>query len=171
MKKALYLALLLALPAARAEFDRAQLLGRWNCSLNGEGPTLQDVFSSANVNGVSEYRDDGTLSEAGQLQMQLAGGEGLRLSYKYESQGKWELGANNELSETTTAFELKRVHETATRERLAGDAESRALEEEIFTSLQESLAEPEPSRSTILELDKSSLRLYTDGFTGSCTRL
>lgn len=64
MKKALYLALLLALPAARAEFDRAQLLGRWNCSLNGEGPTLQDVFSSANINGVSEYRDDGTLSEA-----------------------------------------------------------------------------------------------------------
>lgn len=121
---------------------------------------------------LDEYNGAGFTSSKGTWSFIMNAPEKINLTYKIETDGSWKLLSNNILDGEIKSWKVKRIHDTATRKRIAASKEIREMEEEIYEGLSDlaKLSE-ENTPDIIVELDSDSMRVQNENMITVCTRI
>lgn len=176
MKKTLLCGFLLLASQAYADFSREQVIGKWICAEDMTEMLKQENLNPAGFtvigSSLSECNGAGFSTTRGIWSFIINAPEKINFTYNVEADGPWKLLPNNVLDSETTSWKVKRIHDTATRKRIAASKEIREMEEEIYEDLS-NLAKPgeENTPDIIVELDNDSMRIQNENLITVCTRI
>ena len=176
MKKTLLCGILLLTGQAYADFSREQVIGKWICAEDMTEMLKQEGLNPADFtvigSSLSEYNGAGFSTTKGILSFIINSPEKINLTYKIEADGPWKFLPNNILDGEIKSWKVKRIHDTATRKKIAASKEIREMEEEIYEGLSDlaKLSE-ENTPDIIVELDSDSMRVQNEKVITVCTRI
>ena len=176
MKKTLLCSILLLTGQAYADFSREQVIGKWICAADmTESLTEEDSNSSHSTMvgaSLAEYTGTGFSSEKVVVSLIMNTPDKIKFTYKIEADGSWKLASNNRLESEIKSVKVHKIHDAATRKKIATSKEIREMEEELYKFISDTKKiNEENTPDIIIELENDSMRLQGESVLTVCTRI